>query len=486
MAIRRTRSVADYFVPFFHFKWRALFCFALAVGLGVAYVTFAPKMYESEAKLFVRVGRENTALDPTVRAGETIGLNASRQEEMNSIIEHLKSRAVLEQTYEKLQVGKQPVTAKKREEAIQGLEQQLYISSPRTSNVANVWAKANSPEQAQAIVSTLVEVYLDEHMRVHRSNDSLDFFDHQVEGLATQLESAQQSLRDLKNQAGLASITGRDESLEDELSAVKTQAKGIEAALAAADAKLDSLRELTDGLPDPILRQMVEGNPDSGLSSIQGQVFELRVKRQEAEAKYDATHPTVVALDRQLAEIEKAFASKSPSRSELVKAILTPELSNKSSLLAQRDKLQAQQASLTAELKQLNDVEIEILSWQRRISQLESEYLLTLKNRDEARLDQRLRADRISNLSLLQQATFVALPISPRPLRTTALAIAAGLLLATGIVFVSNRIDPKFRSSQQLAAELGVATLGSIPRLRRRDLSPRTNFRASDRELEHV
>ena len=81
---------------------RAVFRHKFAVAgffLGVlALVAIAtvlmPRTYRSQTKLFLRLGRENATLDPTATLGQNpvVALPATRENEINSILEILKSR----------------------------------------------------------------------------------------------------------------------------------------------------------------------------------------------------------------------------------------------------------------------------------------------------------------------------------------------------------------------------------------------------------
>src|SRR6185436_15203845 len=80
-----------------------------AVALGVAVVAVVgtlvmPRTYYSEARLFVRFGRENQ-VDPTASGGQMVALYESRESEINSLIEILKSRAILDRVVEELGLG---------------------------------------------------------------------------------------------------------------------------------------------------------------------------------------------------------------------------------------------------------------------------------------------------------------------------------------------------------------------------------------------
>src|SRR6478609_3864073 len=65
------------------------------VGAAVVGTMLMPRSYYSEARLFVRFGRENQ-VDPTASGGQMVSLYESRESEINSLIEILKSRAILD------------------------------------------------------------------------------------------------------------------------------------------------------------------------------------------------------------------------------------------------------------------------------------------------------------------------------------------------------------------------------------------------------
>ena len=285
MKTLQTRSFGDYVSIVCRFKWRVLGVIAGAMLLAASWLACTPREYESNAKLFVRVGRENAALDPTVRAGETISLNASRETEMNSIIEHLRSRSILEKVLEVTEPDQANASPEAKELLLAALERNLYVSSPRASTVVKVQGTATEPHKAQQIVAALVDVYLDEHMRINRPTGSYEFFHDQAELLKEQLELAQAAVRDAKNRAGMASIEGRRTALEEQISALESRIQQIGAELAGSEAKIRSLQTAGHELPEPLLRQMVAGTPSDGLASMRQQLFELRIQEQEILSK---------------------------------------------------------------------------------------------------------------------------------------------------------------------------------------------------------
>ena len=55
-----------------------------AGAIAFCALTFLPRKYESEAKLFLRLGRESVALDPTATTGATMQIQETRDDEIDS------------------------------------------------------------------------------------------------------------------------------------------------------------------------------------------------------------------------------------------------------------------------------------------------------------------------------------------------------------------------------------------------------------------
>ena len=70
------RSLRDFLYILFRHKWKVILFF-LAVMVTVTLGTFlVAEIYRAEAKLMVRIGRENVSLDPTATTGQVISTRA--------------------------------------------------------------------------------------------------------------------------------------------------------------------------------------------------------------------------------------------------------------------------------------------------------------------------------------------------------------------------------------------------------------------------
>ncbi len=208
-----------------HGKKAGLFALATVCIVAVYMLVITPKTYQSTAKLFFRVGRETIGLDPTAITSETVQVRTSRAEEINSALEMLKSRTVLEKVVDVLGPRKilekpqqsgslskvlslkglfatseglfatkdgaaagDPATADlDRGRAIKSLGRSLDFDAPKETTVIAITCKAASPETAQSIVAAVVDCYTEEHMRLNRTAGSLEFFAEQAELVHQQL-----------------------------------------------------------------------------------------------------------------------------------------------------------------------------------------------------------------------------------------------------------------------------------------------------------
>src|SRR5690349_24875805 len=88
-------------VLFRHLRGMVAF-FVTVVILTLVAIAFYPRSYTSEAKLFIRVGRESVALDPTATTGQTIMLQKTQVDEVNSALQVLASREVYQRVVDRI------------------------------------------------------------------------------------------------------------------------------------------------------------------------------------------------------------------------------------------------------------------------------------------------------------------------------------------------------------------------------------------------
>ena len=261
-------SKRDLLNVIFRFKRRGLVVFGCTLLVAIVGLCVCPRKYSSEAKLLVRLGRENLALDPTATTSAMVSLNNTREAEINSVILSLSSRSNIEKVLDIVSDKSADSSPLARERALVALNKNISISSPKNSTVVVLSSLASSPERAQQIVQALLDVGLKEHVRINRQKGSYGFFAEQSALLKSELDTASTSLRDAKNEYGIVSLEGRRNSLQQQISSVELQQQESKAALAASEAKIAEIQKEVENLPTQMIQQMVGGSPNNGVSNM--------------------------------------------------------------------------------------------------------------------------------------------------------------------------------------------------------------------------
>lgn len=486
-------SVRDICHVLFRHRRKSMVVFWGAVAIVIAVTIFLPRKYSSEARLFVRLGRESVALDPTATMGKTIDVDTTRAGEIRSVLDVLKSRILVERVVDKLGpehvlggtgndgvlraclrplLGLPKLTT--REKAITDVRDRIDVEVHKDSSVLSVTCRSGSPRRAQEIVATLVDVFLEEHARLHRTEKSHDFFARQTELVKQELATATQRLREAKNSAAVGSITGRQKTLESEFHETETERLRTEHALAAAAERVASLRRALATLPEElVVHEQVNGLANAGADYMRQQLYELEIRERELRSKFTDDDPQVIVVREQLDAARRIFDSQEQSRTQSVRTTNPVRQDLQLSLfreLTQVDALQAkllvlgrQHAALRNRIEELNQHEVAVAQLERQATELESNYKTYLAKLEQSRIDQALLGEQITNVNLVQPASLSDNPISPQVKLTLLLGLLMAGAGAVGTAFVAEYLDYSLSTPEDAEAALQIPILAALP-----------------------
>ena len=489
--------------------------FILVVAATATVILYWPRGYRSEAKLFVRLGRESVSLDPTATMGQTIAVSESRENEINSILEILKSRDVAERVVDLVgpelvlnrsslaggsnlpdglrrpfkwlgdAIGKLPsldaVPVSDHERAVTLLENSLEIWTPKKTSVIGIRFLGATPEAAQRVVAAVLETYRSEHVRLHRTERSYGFFDEQKQLLQDKLRQAHDELRDAKNQVGLNSIESQQLTIQDEVRAIEAQSGAAQSELAASEAKVGALKRALDAVPAKVVTQEVVGFPNQAADLMHDSLFKLQAAQSEMQSRYTADHPLMIAMNEQIRKLQATLDEQPKERTQSTTAVhpghqqlelswLT-EQANLASLQARVAKLEAQHAVALERVKDLNSKESGVAQAQRQVDLLEANYRTYAEKLEQARIDQQLETEQISNVNILEPATYVAKAATPNRLLVGGLGLILAVSGSILICLLADYSDHSLKTPDDVEKSLDLPVLMSIPRLSRESVS---------------
>jgi uncharacterized protein involved in exopolysaccharide biosynthesis len=491
----------------FRYKVRALLAFVVMLVMAVTVTILYPRVYKSEAKLFIRLGRETIHLDPTATTGQTVNMSETREREITSVIELLRGRNLVEKVVDELGVDAiidekpsrdyggvldwshlaegmwtlvtrltpKPAApaanndengsnvpslsaTRRRELALRLLQSSLECSAPRNSNVITVACLARSPEFAQQKLRLFVATYAEQHLRVNRTTGSYEFFEEQAEKLKGELEAATAKLRDAKNHVGLVSVDSQRSVIEKEIVKLEDNLADSRAMLASSQAKMAGLRRKLSGPPTTEELQSITGSTSDSIDKMREALFKVQVEEQQLLSRFTPDHPAAVSKRQEVGAAEQLLA-----RQEMI-VEQSRVLHHKSQLESSEQQYQIAQQRL----RQLNQDEVQIVELQRHVDRLEASYKSYLENREQARIDQALESGRISNVNVAQSPSFVAKPASPKPALTLVLGFIAALSGAIGLALLSEFLDSSLKTPSDVEQALELPVLLTIPETRER------------------
>lgn len=513
---RRETSLRDLCYIFFRHKWKMILLF-LAVVLCVAVVTFCrDKVYRSEAKLMVRLGRESVTLDPTATTGQIIPITQSRESEVQAELEILKSREIAEQVVDAIGPEvflKRPAKERPAEEAtdrsIQSIKQwigdtsgklrdwlhkrdvlkpvadrdkavlivmeNMKIETQKGSTTISVFYEASSPQLAQQVLAKLTDLYLEKHIEVHTTPGSYQFFTRQSEHLRAKLAESENQLRDLRNKTGISSLQDQQRVLLDRIGTLETDVDRAEAAAASSRAKVQSLRATLANMPETVVTAATSGIGNYGADLMRDRLYQLQLREQDLASKYNDDSRQVQEVRRQIAEAQAVLSKEEQSRTQITTGLNVAHQQVKLTLLteeatlafheAEVEALRRRLADTQAELRALNDSGTKVNALMREINIEEENYRKYASSLEQARIDQALQTGRISNISVVQGATLPIKPVRPRILLQLLLGVLLGAFGGVGLAFLAAYLDHSIKTPEEAEQRLQLPALASIPRV---------------------
>jgi len=522
-------SMRDFYNVLFRNKRKILVFFFSVVIVVTLGTILASKVYQSEAKLMVRVGRESVTLDPTASTGQIVNIGPERENEINSETEILKSRELAEKVVDAVgvklilegpeetlvpgdsifriirywarQAVKVPITLignllvsndapsaakqlKERDNAVESLMKHLEIETTKKSNIISISYETNDPRLAHDVVGKLIGFYLDKHINAHRTTGSYQFFDQQKESLQSSLARTEEELKNLKNKTGTASVQEQRLILLQRIGGMQTELEQTESAAAASSARVNALKASLAGLPGTLQKDETTGFANSAADGMRKQIYELELKEQELLSTFTEDSIPVQEVRRQIRE-GRTLLSKAEQQKQVTRGInenyqkmqldLLTEESNLSSLQAKSEVLKTQIESGRSELNVLNDTEMRLAQLERELQTQKSNYSKYSESREQARIDQALELEKISNISIVQPASFPVKPIRPKKLLNLAMGLFLGIFGGLGLAFFTEYQDHSFKKPEDVDNHLNLPVLATLPNaIHRRDAEKET------------
>jgi uncharacterized protein involved in exopolysaccharide biosynthesis/Mrp family chromosome partitioning ATPase len=499
-------------LPFVYFRLIAGCILIAGVLTWIALLAW-PRSYQSEAKILILVGRESVSLDPTVTTSQTLFLQKTQEEEINSALDILTSRAVADKVVEKIgaeaildgylpsegtgsastfEIAFDKVKSLGRgmfdtilltsglrdplsnhELAVMRVLGALEIEAPKKSTTITIHAESKSPAMAQAIAQTVMDTFMEQHLIVTKTKGSKQFF-------TTQKIDAEKSLHELLTNKSLfmterkiVSVDANRTLLKDQLGAIDRDLIVAVGDLTQTKAEIDELRRGKDGLASEIVASKLEAS-DNTWSGMRQRVYELELLEQSQAAIYTEAHPTLMKTREQLdgarAILEKLDSERMDESTTPNPVVLQMEeqlqlrLAKLEGLKSIIEEKKSQKMAVEDQIRELLEVEVTLTRMDNEIAVATSKLRQFSEKENEAMVIDELQAERITNVSIFQPASFVERALKPNKPLLAAAGIMMGLMGGIGLAFLKEISAKTIRSVEQAEQILKQPVIGKIKR----------------------
>jgi len=463
--------------------------FFLAVtAIVVTKAVLTPLTFHSQAELLVRLGRENVTVDPTATAGQApvVSVPQSRENEINSAIQVVKSRFIAEKVVDALGAavildkaslpaasGKQTAghaspdaTPEERYRAVRRVMNSLSVEAVKKSDIIQIGYQGSSPELCQLVVARLIDFYLDRHVTLNRTAGAHQFFNEQTDRLRSKLARTEAELRDLQNATGLSSPEAQRQILVNRIGRLQDELIQAAALAAATEAEVRLLSEKLASLPKTQVTAQIKNAPDHAADLKRGQFYALQLKERELLTKFPEQHPEMKLLRKQIESAKAALNQEEAAREQITtgpnrlfeeaQLALLRQQPVRASLKARADTLHSQLDEEQGKLKALNENSMRVQTLQREFKLQEAAYLKYAENLEHSQIDRALELERITNISIAQPATYDPHPVGlSRPL-ILVLGLLFALFGSVAVAFLLESREHSVKSAEDLEPALGL------------------------------
>jgi uncharacterized protein involved in exopolysaccharide biosynthesis len=481
-------SLRDFALPLFRRKKLLIWTFIIVlVGIPLIALLGGPA-YSS--RMVILVNRER--LDPLVSTEATTQLittdNPVTPEEINSEVELLRSRDVLEQvvlangleTSHGFSLADLLRPHQTREDriahAVKGLAQQLKVANIRNSNLIEITYKTPNPELSYKVLKSLGDLYVTKHVAVHRPTGSYQFFAQQTENYRKELEGSERKLREFGRTNAIAAPDDQRTNLSSQASDSVGLLHVAEQSIAADKERIASDRQQMLATPQRSTTLQTSAANDKVIDDLHAALLAAQTKRTQLLMKYDPSFPLVREADQEVRDDqaaiakaeEKRYTAETSDRDPTYELLREDLAKSQVDLSAQRATLDATRRSIQSirgEMVRLDQLSITQRDLDREAKAAESNYLLYLAKREQERTSNALDVTRIANVAIAVPPTIPVLPVLSWPM-IILVALSSAVVLSIGLAYAVDYFDPSFHTPEQIIEDLGIPVVVAFPRRR--------------------
>jgi capsular exopolysaccharide synthesis family protein len=474
--------------------------FLATVMLSAIATQFMKSSYEAEGKLLFKVPSfkvGGTNLSPgSSEGGDSGDLKSlvATQNPISSQIEVITSPSLLQKTIDKLQIkDKQGIPLE-----VETLQKALNLKIVGGTDVLRISYSSPDPEEAAAVVNTIMNLYLENDILTNRSEAGAtrQFMAKQLPKTQAAVNNAEVALRIFKQKHQIADLSEETKSAVATIGNLDNEMNTVKAQLDEVTAQTNELRQKVElNSQEAIAVSALSQSP--AVQGVLAQVQETERQLAVERSRFLDDNPVIINLEAKKTNLKSLLQQQigqttgnqrqlpqnllqiGELRQNLIQSFLQSEtqrfgLTQRLSSLYNSRSSYEQRMKLIPQLAQ-NQRELE-----RKVEVAESTYQTLLKKVQELQLVENTNT---ATSRIIAQALVPKDEVITKKIIVLVLGVMFGLFFATTTVLFLAMRDRSLKTLKEVRDVFGYTLLGIVPLSVKKLRSPYSNGESTDQEI---
>ena len=447
--------------------------------------------YEAASSVLIlgRTYQEPLFPEPRRERPWTVLLNS--KEELNSEIEIIRSRPVLERVVKSLnldlprqipdegfwgtirttlrtgprlvrswlvQMGliREPSAREAFEAAIFRLGRDLKIEPSVDSQIVRIIYRDPDPALASRVVNTVTEEYLHQHLTINLNQKESSFYAEQIAQVEGELKALQEQLVNLKSSEGILSFPEQSKALLGKLQSFDVALTTVQKEIISRRSTVEKIRDLRRSQPG-LLIPLPEIAQDVQIQDLENKLVNLRYELKTMRQRYTEESRQVVTARQEVEDLTAQLRAQ-------VSQLLERETAALRKLEAEEQALTQTVQELEAQIKTLPPKEVALDNLEKAIEDKQGT-LSVLRKKFQDSLVSQATDSRLENVKIVSLAAVPLKPVVPNLLLNLVLGLILAFVLSFSAAFLVEYWDDSLKVPEDFEQYLGHPVFASVPEL---------------------
>ena len=357
------------------------------------------------------------------------------------------------------------------------------------TDVLGINYKSSDPQEAETVVNTLIEVYLDKNIAINRTQaqSAKEFIIQQLPATETELQAAEAKLKAFKEQNNIVNLGIETELAANKIGLIDQQIGQVEVKLEKVNSQIDEIEQKLNIKSEEALA-LNTINDSSAIQQILTKFKDVEDRLALERSRFKENSPIIIDLEERKAELEKELQRRTKDslniktltsrkvfqtgdiQEQLAQNLVNNEV-QRQSLIKELNSLQAQKTASQQRNNLIPQLQQRYQDLLRKTEVAQTAYKNLLQNLQQVQI---IENQNVGNAQVVSEAVLSQYPVSTSRKLIVAGGIAVGSILYVITAFLLELKDPTFKTSKELRRSLNYKLLTTIPDLQPKDFLGRS------------